>query len=200
MTRSAEEWEMSRSCQRGMFSRATWTLPRTRRARPGDPLAADGVLLVGHRGRALLALGERLLELEDLAPLEMPDLDGELLERRGDEGQRGDDFGVAVALQDLGRDRGGLEAELRRASHLDPGVEVDVGPDRARDPADADDLEGPVDPVEVALDLLVPDEELEPEGDRLGVDAVGPAHADRLLVLEGLAAEDLLQLQRGARG
>jgi len=48
---------------------------------PGDPLAGDRIPLVGHRGGTFLSLREILLRLEDLGPLEMPDLRGELLER-----------------------------------------------------------------------------------------------------------------------
>ena len=48
MTRSAEEWEMSRSCQRATFSKATWALARITRARPEICSRGDGVALVGH--------------------------------------------------------------------------------------------------------------------------------------------------------
>ena len=54
-------------------------------------------------------------------------------------------------------------------------------------------VDGPVDAVDVAFDLLVPDQDLESEGDRLGVDAVGPAHADGLFMLDGFPPQDLLQ-------
>ena len=189
MTRSAEEWEMSRSCQRATFSRPTWALARTRRARPGDPLAADGVLLVGHRRGALLALGERLFELEDLGPLEVADLDGELLDRGGEEGQGREDLGVAVALEDLGRDLGRPEPELLQGHRPRPagrgGCRSRPSPRSGRRRSSR---RARLEPADVAPDLLVPDEELEAEGHGLGVDAVGPADADGLPVLEGLAS------------
>jgi len=73
---------MSRSCQRLTFSiAATAVSPRTRE-KAGDPLAGDRVALVGHRGRnPFCSLRENILRLEDLGPLEMPDLRGELFER-----------------------------------------------------------------------------------------------------------------------
>ncbi len=41
----------------------------------------------------------------------MANLDGDFLERGGNNGQRGDEFGVAIALDDLRSDRGRLEIE-----------------------------------------------------------------------------------------
>jgi hypothetical protein len=64
---------------------------------------------MGHGGGALLALGERLSDFEDLRLLQMPDFESEFLQGRGDEGQAGDDLGVSVSLQDLGRDSDRLE-------------------------------------------------------------------------------------------
>ena len=49
---------------------------------PDDLLAADRVSLVRHRRRALLPLGERLLDLADLGLLQSANLERELLERR----------------------------------------------------------------------------------------------------------------------
>ena len=53
-----------------------------------DPLGDDGVPLVRHRRRALLALAERLLHLGDLGAREMPDLERERVERRRDDRER----------------------------------------------------------------------------------------------------------------
>ncbi len=190
MTLSAEEWEISRSCQRGMFSRATSRFPRRIRERPEIRSAPHGIFLVRHRGGAFLALGERLLELEHLGLLEVADLGRELVQAGAEQGQRRDDLGVPVALQDLGRYPGGGEAQFVQRGHFHPRVEVDVGSDRARDAADTDRLQGPPQPLLVALHLLVPDENFDAEGDRLGVDAVGPAHHHRLFVLPGFFPED----------
>src|SRR5262249_60328750 len=85
-------------------------LHRGERVRPDEPreaahlLGAHGVALVRHRRRALLSFAERLLDLAHLRALEAPDLERELLEAGGEEGERGQDLGVAVALEHLGCD------------------------------------------------------------------------------------------------
>ncbi len=188
--RSAEEWEMSRSCQRTMFSSPTSGVGPDEAGQARDPLGADRILLVGHGRGPLLALGERLLELEDLGPLEVADLDGELFDGGGEKGQGREDLGMAVPLQDLGRDLGRLELELLEGHDLDARVEMDERPHRAGDAADGDRPQGLLQSADVPADLLVPDEELEPESHRLGVDAVGPADADGQAMLQRLALEE----------
>src|SRR5437762_5835614 len=56
-----------------------------------DPLGDDRVALVGHRGGALLAAAERLLNLGHLGARKVADLERELLERRGSDRERGQD-------------------------------------------------------------------------------------------------------------
>ena len=104
-----------------------------------DLLAADRIALVGHRRRALLALGERLLDLADLGLLQPADLERELLERRRRNGQRRQQLGVPIALNDLRRHRRRLEPEPPAHVGFDRRRQVREGPDRARQLADADD-------------------------------------------------------------
>ena len=47
MTRSADEWEISRSCQRATFSHAAKLLPRTTRAKPQMRSDNSGFRLCG---------------------------------------------------------------------------------------------------------------------------------------------------------
>ena len=82
---------------------------------PQDSLGDLRVALVRHRRRALHALGERLLDLAHLGAGEVADLGGEPLERRGGERERGEQLGVAVARDDLGRERIGLEPRRSQA-------------------------------------------------------------------------------------
>ena len=103
-----------------------------------DLLAADRVALVRHRRRALLARRERLLDLADLGLLQPADLERELLERRGGDGERRQQLGVAVALDDLRRDRRGLEAEPRADRRFDRRVEVRERADGPGELADVD--------------------------------------------------------------
>ena len=93
---------MSRSCQRAMFSSPGLGVAAQDAGEAGDPLGADRVALVRHRRGALLAGGERLLDLAHLGPLQVADLGREALQAgAGDRDPRGE-HGVAVA-----RDRPG---------------------------------------------------------------------------------------------
>ena len=152
---------------------------------PADALGRDRVALVRHRRRALLAAAERLLHLAHLGAGEMPDLGREPVERRGEQRQRREQLGVAVALQDLRRARRGLEAEPLAGDPLDLGLGGRVGADGAGELADAQPLDRVDEPLAVALERERPAGELEPERRRLGVDAVRAAHAERLAVLLG---------------
>ena len=174
-------------------------LQRGQRVRPHEArqaahlLRADRVALVRHRARARLARRERLLRLEDFGALEIPDLERDLLERGREERERAHELGVPVALDDLGGDRLRDEPELAADLLLDVGVDVSEGPHRARDLPDPHGLLGPPQALEVSARLGMPEGRLEPEGGRLGVDAVGAADHQRLLVGEGEPAERLAE-------
>ena len=58
-------------------------------------------------------------------------------------------------------------------------------PDRAGDLADADDLPGAQQPIQIALQLGVPQRQLDAERHRLGMDAVGAANHRGAAVLLG---------------
>ena len=176
---------MSRSCQRATFSRPTSALRPDDARQPADPLGDDGIPLVRHRRRALLAAAERLLHLADLGAREVPDLEGEGVERGGDDRERREELGVAVALEDLRRGRRGLEPEPLARDPLELGIGRGVRADGARELADAHPLERARDALAAARQLERPAGELEPEGRRLGVDAVRAADLQRLAVLLG---------------
>src|SRR5262245_59791619 len=84
--------------------------------RPYDPCEAaeafgnDRVPFVRHCRGTLLPAPERLLDLGDLGTSEVSDLERELLERCRNERERREQLGVPVALENLRRGRGGLEA------------------------------------------------------------------------------------------
>ena len=65
------------------------------------------------------------------------------------------------------------------------GVDHRVLPDGARQLPDPQPGEGTLDPPSVAVQPERPSGKLQPEGGRLGVDAVGAAHAERVAVLLG---------------
>src|SRR5881296_2684193 len=106
--RSAEDWEMSRSCQRGTFSRPTSAFARTTRARPQIRSATFGFRLCGIAEEPFIPLpnGSSTSRTSVRA---MPDLGGETLERRGGQRERGEQLGMTVAGDHLCRDRVGLE-------------------------------------------------------------------------------------------
>ena len=129
-----------------------------------------------HRARALLSRPERLFHLADLCPGEVPDLHGELLQRRCRDGERRHVLRVPVALEDLA---GGLRrADPEPAANvlLDRGVDLRVGAHRARDLAHRHGLTRPSQAVAIPVQLEGPKSKLVPEGRGLGVNAVGSAH------------------------
>ena len=73
-------------------------------------LAADGVAFVGHRGGTFLPFAEGLLSLAEFRALPVAHLDGHLLHGGSDERESAHVVGVAVALQHLRGDAGGMDA------------------------------------------------------------------------------------------
>ena len=147
----------------------------------------DGVPLVRHGGGALLALRERLLDLADLGPSQMPDLGRDRIERGRAHGEGAHVLGVPVSLDHLGGRLRGLQPEPRADPLFDPWVNAGVGPDHAADRAHGDRLTRPAEPLAVPIELEREDGELVPEGGRLRVYAVRAADADRVAMLEGAA-------------
>ena len=92
---------------------------------------------------------------------------------------------MAVTRDDLGRDRFRLEPHLGADILLHVGIDIGKGADRAGDGAGGNVITGGGQTDPVALHLGIERCQLEPEGDRLGMDAVGTADADRVLVLHG---------------
>ena len=103
----------------------------------------------------------------------------------GDHAERREVHRVAVARDHLGRDR--LEREPHRLGdmRLDARIDLGEGADRAGDRAGRDLLARGDQPLAGAGELGIGIGELQPEGDRLGMDAVGAADGRRHLVLEG---------------
>ena len=66
-----------------------------------------------HRRGALLLLAEVLLRLAHLGPLQVAQLDGNLIQRAADNRQSRNIRGMAIALDDLRGHRRGLQAQPR---------------------------------------------------------------------------------------
>ena len=150
---------------------------------PADAFGDDRVALVRHRGRALLAAAERLLHLAHLRAGEMPQLEGEPLQRGRQQRERVQHLGVPVALEDLRRARRRFEPEALARDPLHLWIGRRVRADRARELADPHPFEGSADTSTIALERERPAGQLEPERRRLGVDAVRAPDRDRLAVL-----------------
>ena len=154
------------------------------------PLGRDRVALVRHRRAALLAGGERLLGLAQLGALEVPQLHGQALDGAGGHGHRVHRAGRGGR----GRPPGSPPARRRSRARRAPAPR---GPGRAsrtcRRRPDSLPTARPADrlgePLLVAAALQRVAGDLQPEGRRLGVDAVGAAHAERVLVAQRHVAE-----------
>ncbi len=92
---------------------------------------------------------------------------------------------MPVARDHLGRDRLGREAELLCDMRFDARVDIGEGADRAGDLAGRHLPARGNQALAVARELGVVAGELDPEGRRLGVDAVAAADRRRVLVFEG---------------
>ena len=165
-----------------------------------DPLGDDRISLVRHGGGALLPASEGLLHLSHLRAGQMADLGREALERRGAEGERGQELRVAVAGDDLRRGGLGDEPEPLAGDSFDLRVASRVGPDRPGKLSDAHAFERAGDPLPLALELERPAGELRPERDRLRVHAVRATDHDGVAVLLRSARHSLQSAARFPRG
>ena len=112
--------------------------------------------------------------------------------------QRGDQRGVPVALDHLRCHRRGLQTQPRADALLGFRTDMREGSHRARDLAHAQVFGGRSQAHQIAPRFAVPDGQLQSEGDRLGVYAVGAADLHGVFEFESAALQDRLQsLQAG---
>ena len=158
----------------------------------GEVFGQHRIALVRHRRGALLALGELFLGLQHFGALQMADFDREPLDRRGDDAERREKRGVAVARDHLGRDRLGRQADILRATCSSTRgsilAKVPTAPEIAQVEISA---RAAISRRAGAREFRIGERELQAEGRRLGVDAVRAADRRRQLVLVGAP------LQRG---
>jgi len=189
MIRSTDEWEMSRSCQRATFSRGDGVAAQDA-GEAGESLPGDGIALVRHGAGAFLSLGERLLGFEDFRALQMAEFNRPTLNASADERQRGLEFGMDVALDNLCGDGRGLQAELFADEVLNIGRQMRVGADGAGKFADGGDFAGAVEAFERAAKFVVHERKLEAERGRFAVDAMAAADAGRHLIFLRAPGDD----------
>ena len=154
-----------------------------------EALGGDRVALVRHGRAAFLAGAEKFLDLEHFGPLQMPKLRRPTIDARGDERERGAKFRVPIALDDLGGEHRRLQPEFFANMALDPRVEMRVRPDGAAQFADANALQRLHQPLFGAAEFVEHEREFQPEGDRLGVNAVAAPDHRRHLVTPRLVAD-----------
>ncbi len=142
-----------------------------------------------HRARPLLAGGEIFLGLEHLGPLQVADLGRQPLDAAGDNAEDREIHRVAVTRDDLRADRLDRQSHLVGDPRLDERVDVGEGADRARDGAGRDLGACRDEPGTAAVELGIGLRQFQPEGRRLGVDAVAAADRRRIPEFEGSAAQ-----------
>ncbi len=112
--------------------------------------------------------------------LEVADLGREALQRAAEDGHRGQQGGMTVALHDLAADRIDLQVEGSQDLSLHVRTKVAVRSDRTRDLPGRDLVYRGCQSSPAAFELECPAGELEPERRGLSVDRVGPAHHHRV--------------------
>ena len=137
--------------------------------------AGDGIALVRHGAAAFLSLAEILLHLEHLGALQVAEFRRPAIDAGSDECEIGHELRMAVALQDLGGKRGGLEIQALANDPLDLGIKVGVGSHGSADFSDSDALAHFAQALEAAGELIIHEGHLEAEADRFRMDAVAAA-------------------------
>ena len=122
-----------------------------------------------------MALAERFFGFANFSALQMADFEGDFFERRAEYGQRIDPGSMAVSGDDLRGDRGRFQRQPLADFLLGLGSDVAEGADGSGNFADAQILRRIREARDVAQHLVIPQSELEAEGNRLGMNAVGAA-------------------------
>ncbi len=146
-----------------------------------------------HGGTALLPAREVFFGFAHFGALQVADFQGDFFAQRGCQREGGDEVGMTIALDHLRGDGCGLEVQAGADHLFHFGTDVREGSDGAGSLAHAQVFSGGADALQVAFRFLIPDGDLETEGDGLGMDSVGPADLDGVLKLECAALEDGLQ-------
>src|ERR1051326_6890835 len=104
ITRSTDEWLMSRSCQSATSSIAAMAYARMRRERPATFSERIGLRLCGIAEEPFCPTVKGFCGFRTWGPGGVAPLDREFFQRARDHRERGEEKSVAVALDDLVRD------------------------------------------------------------------------------------------------
>ena len=195
MTRSTELCEISRSCQRAIFSIAASELARTTRASPQSVRSRRDCACEASRS-CRAARRQTALPLRELRCAADGGFRAPALERCRDDRERGKILRVTVALDYLRGDRRGGQAEALADFLLDLRAEVRARADGAGNFSHGHLARGGVEARGVAPIFRVPVRNFQAEGDRLGMDAVRAADFGRVLEFPGALFEHFAEIAR----
>ena len=133
-----------------------------------------------------MPLGEEFLHFEDFGALQVTELGGPAVDRTGGQGEHGDELGMAVALHDLGGKGGGFESEPDADLILDARIQMGPRPDRTAQFPHRDPLTHFDEALADTAKFIIHESQLEPEGDRFGMDAMAASHHGGQFVSAGL--------------
>ena len=142
-----------------------------------------GIALVGHGGRAFLALREEFFRLPHFRPLQVADFGRDAFHRTGDHAQDGEEHGVPIARDDLGRYRLERQAEPLRDVFFHSRIDVGERAHRPGNGTGGDFLARSFQTLTAALEFGIGLGEFQAKGRGFGMDAVAAAHANGVLVL-----------------
>src|ERR1035437_9875757 len=160
----------------------------------GETFPGDGIALVRYGARTFLADGESLFGFENFGALQMAEFDGPTLDARADEGARGLEFRVDVALHDLRGDGRGTQAELFADKIFHTRRQVRASSDGTGKFADGNNFAGALKTFERPTKFVVHQSHFQTERGRFAVDAVTATDAGREFMLLRAAGDDGQQL------
>ena len=143
-----------------------------------------------HNRRALLFRAEIFFRFAHFRPLQVSDFRGKFINRRGNNGQGRYKFGMAIALQCLCRNGCRQNTELFADIPFNKRIHIGVRADSTRYFSDRYDLFCPAHAFNISLRFGKPYAQLQAEGRRFRMNAVGSTDNWRVLELDGATAQN----------
>ena len=123
----------------------------------------------------------------------MAEFRGPAIDRRRNQGQGREEFGVTVALHNLRRDRCWTQSKLLTNFTLDPRIKMRMGSNRAAQFSHANTLARLCEAFFGAPEFVEHQGELQTKRDRLGMNAVTSSDHGRPFIFARLFADDFSQ-------
>src|SRR5205814_3711458 len=142
-----------------------------------QPLSRNRIAFVRHGRAALLAFAKKFFHFQNFSALKVAEFGGPAIDRRCDQCQRRQKFSVPIALHDLSRDYRRTQPKFLANFALDPRIQMRVCPYRAAEFPDANTLTPLRETLFRTTKFIEHQRQLQPDGDRLRVNAVAaPDH------------------------